>query len=118
MKVEHWLFENALPPVLWGGTSFRVVPERVDTMGQKTVHVSLSDVGSLLYWSPDSSLKTVSVVNQIGEYYFSKSLSYPVAGSAAQIANLTLEFRSGKKVKGRQVMTMYFQVIEPELKKK
>lgn len=112
---EQWLTDNSYPPVRWSGPTFRAIDGRVDTLGRKgLVHLNMTDVANITNKVPgnDDNPVTKTVINGGGDYYFDQTLGYPVAGSYGQIARFTMEFPNNKKVDGRHLTGMYYELVE------
>lgn len=109
-KNEQWLVDNIYPPIKWTSTDFRIIPDRKDTLGAKTVQIGISEVGSIAYQVPGNKDNPVTraTINGGGDYFFSPKLGLMVGGSFDLIANFTLELPNGRKVNGRHVMSMYY----------
>jgi hypothetical protein len=112
---EQWLLETVFPPIYWKGTVFRVVKGRVDTMGQKTIHLAQTEVATAGHQSPgEGNPKTVTVYNGGRQFFFAPDLGYVLGGSGEILARFTMEFPNGNKIDGRHIMSMYYELLVDE----
>jgi hypothetical protein len=113
---EQYMFDNVFPPVFWKGSTFRTIVGRMDTLKQKVLHVTLSDVGNLSYRMPgsDDNPATSATVNGAGDYYLGTKLGYPIGGTYNLIARFTMARPGKEKVDGRHILGMYFELLKEE----
>lgn len=113
-KHEFWLFDNVYPPVYWKGTTFRVIPSRGRTPSGDVVVLSLSDIATVDYLLPGTEILSRTIVNGAGTYNHSPSLGYMTGGFYELVGRITIKFPSRPEITGRHLMSMAFEMIEPE----
>ncbi len=121
-RFDQMMVENVYPPVTLHGTSFRIIPGRADTLGQKTIQLGFSDVGNVTYNlqfgkgkdGEDLSLKSETVVNASGQYYLAPALGYMAGGQYVLYGDFTMTLSTGGESKGRHIISMIYSIAEPE----
>ncbi|MDB5033177.1 MAG: hypothetical protein JWQ98_418 [Chlorobi bacterium] len=111
---ENWLYDNIYPPIIWDGTTFRAVLERKDTLKQKTVRLSYTDVGKIVYRMNglQKGAVTQATINGGGEYLFSQKINALIAGSYNLIGKFTLTSPDGQKVDGRHLLGITLELLK------
>ncbi len=114
---DNWLVDNVFPPIRWRGSAYRSVKRAVDTLGQKTVHVEIAEVGNSAYRQAGSDAPmSRGTVNGAGRYFLAPKLGYPVGGGYEMINRFTMDLPGGRTVEGRHVTGMSFELVRERRK--
>jgi hypothetical protein len=112
-ELNHWLLDNVAPSILYGGSVFRTVVAREDTLGVPTVLLSIAETGRAKYLAPNAS-ETAAIINGAARIWFSPMLGFPVAGDFEATTNLTLTAPNGDLASGRQMIRTHFAMVPPD----
>ncbi len=116
-QAKQLMVDNVYPPVELTGTSFRVIPTRVDTAGHKALRVVLNDVGKveyLLVAPGDGKIVTTTGINGAGEFYYDTNLGSIFAGQYMLIGDFQMRTSDGGEAEGRHVLSMMYEIAEEE----
>lgn len=119
---EQFDFDNAFPPPFLTSSIFRTVQARVDTLGEKTIRLSLSETGQMKYYPPPAknqdslSLYVHTVITGSGNYYYAPERGLMIAGDEQMIGRVTIMSTKNteNKSQGRQIIRMSFTEMKEE----
>jgi hypothetical protein len=109
-ELNHFLLDNVAPPILSGGSVFRTVAARVDTLGVATVVLDFAETGRTKYLAENGN-ETQATINGESRFWYSPMLGFPVAGDLVSTASLALRAANGSEAGGRQKTHISFAMV-------
>jgi hypothetical protein len=109
-RFKHWMIDNAIPPSPWDGSIFRVVEGFYDTLGVRTMELSMEELADVSY-EPEGGTTTIARINGTAIHYFAPHAGVMISGEIHTELRLDIRTPDGRTLPGKQRITVRYQLV-------